>query len=476
MSNTQMFVGGAFVDTAQSKTIDIISPATGAVIDSGVVATVADVNVLVGAARDALASWSHSTGAQRSAALGRLAEAWDARSDELAAAVSQEMGMPVGASGVVNGFLPGATFRHYSAMASKVELEVTQEAVGRPGKVILRMNPVGVIAAIVPWNFPYVLVANKVGAALAAGCTIVVKPPVENVLSARIAAEIFEAAQLPAGVINMAAGDVEFSAALVAHPDVAKVAFTGSTAVGRSIGAVVGERLAGANLELGGKSAAIVLDDADLAHTLEQLPPLAFMNSGQTCFAQTRIIATPGVYDQVVAGLKAWAEAQVLGDPFDAATTMGPLVHQSSVVRSHRFITEGIAGGARLVAGGVDAAVPADGFFVAPTVLADADNDSSLCQDEIFGPVVSVIRADDEAHAIVLANASQYGLAGTVWTRSAETGMRVARQVEAGSFGINGYAPDMGAPWGGVKNSGTGREQGPQSIDSFTRIDTVYMF
>lgn len=476
MSNTQMFVGGAFVDTARKSTVDVINPATGAVVGSGVVATVADVDALVGAARDALPSWARSTGAQRSAALGRLADAWDARSDELAAAVSQEMGMPVGVSRIVNGFLPAATFRHYSGMASGVELEVTQQAVGRPGTVILRKNPVGVVAAIVPWNFPYVLVANKVGAALAAGCTVVVKPPVENVLSARIAAEVFEAAQLPAGVINMVAGDVEFSAALVAHPDVARVAFTGSTAVGRSIGAVVGERLAGANLELGGKSAAIVLDDADLAHTLEQLPPLAFMNSGQTCFAQTRIIATPGVYDRVVAGLKAWAEAQVMGDPFDAATTMGPLVHRSSVVRSHRYITEGIAGGARLVAGGVDAAVPADGFFVAPTVLADADNASSLCQDEIFGPVVSVIRADDEAHAIVLANASQYGLAGTVWTRSLETGMRVARQVEAGSFGINGYDPDMGAPWGGVKNSGTGREQGPQSIESFTRIDTVYTF
>lgn len=476
MSNTQMFVGGAFVDTAQKKTIDIISPATGNVIGSGVVATADDVNVIVGAARDALASWSHSTPAERSEALGRLAAAWATRSDELASVVSEEMGMPVGFSSIFNGFLPGLTYGYYSTLASAVEVETTQDALGRPGTVILRKNPVGVVAAIVPWNFPYVLVANKVGAALAAGCTVVVKPPVENVLSARIAAEIFEAAQLPAGVINMVAGDVEFSAALVAHPDVAKVAFTGSTAVGRSIGAVVGERLAGVNLELGGKSAAIVLDDADLAHALEQLPPLAFMNSGQTCFAQTRIIATPGVYDQVVAGLKAWAEAQVMGDPLDAATTFGPLVHHSSVVRSHRFITEGIAGGARLVTGGVDATVPAEGFFVAPTVLADADNASSLCQDEIFGPVVSVIRADNEAHAIVLANASQYGLAGSVWTSDAETGMRVARQVEAGSFGINGYQPDMGAPWGGVKNSGTGREQGPQSVDSFTRIDTVYTF
>jgi aldehyde dehydrogenase (NAD+) len=476
MSNTQMFINGAFADTTKKQQAEVINPSDGSILGSGVVATKEDVAPLVAAAKSALKVWSKTTPSERAAALGRLSAAWEARSAELVAAVSQEMGMPVGYSGIFNGFLPMATYGYYAELAGAIELETTQPALGREGTVILRKNPVGVVAAIVPWNFPYVLLANKIAPALAAGCTVIVKPPVENVISARIASEIFEAAGLPAGVINVVAGDVEFSQALVAHPDVDRVAFTGSTATGKAIGAVAGGRLASVNFELGGKSAAIVLDDADLAHTLENLPGLSFMNSGQTCFAQTRVIATPGVYDRVVEGFKGWAEAQVLGDPLADSTTFGPLVHAAAVTRSHKYTTDAVTAGARLVAGGPDAPVPAAGNFVAPTVLADADNSSSLCQNEIFGPVVSIIRAKDEDDAIRLANDVDYGLAGTVWTTSPETALRVARQVEAGSFGVNGYIPDMGAPWGGVKASGTGREQGPQAIDDFTRIDTVYVF
>jgi aldehyde dehydrogenase (NAD+) len=476
MSNTEMFINGGFADTAQKKLVEVTNPANGSVLGSGVVATKEDVEPLVASAKKALASWSRSTTEERVAALGRLAAAWEARSGEVAAAVSQEMGMPIAGSGIFNGFVPMATFGYYAGLAAEIELETSQPALGWPGSVILRKNPVGVVAAIVPWNFPYLLLANKIAPAIAAGCTVIVKPPVENLLSARIAAEIFEAAALPAGVINVVAGDVEFSQALVAHPDVARIAFTGSTPTGKAIGAVAGGRLASVNFELGGKSAAIVLDDADLAHTLTALPDAAFMNSGQTCFAPTRIIATPGVYDQVVEGFKAWAEAQVLGDPMAEGTTFGPLVHAAAVTRSHKYTTDAVAEGARLVTGGPDAAVPAGGNYVAPTVIADADNSSALCQNEIFGPVVSIIRAADEADAIRLANDVDYGLAGSVWTSNPETGMRVARQVEAGSFGINGYMPDLGAPWGGVKQSGTGRELGPQAIDDFTRIDSVYVF
>lgn len=476
MSHTQMFIDGAFADTAKKLTVDVINPATGQVVGTGALATKEDVAPLVAAAKGALTTWSKSTPQERAAALNRIADAWEARSAELVALTTQEMGMPIGSSGIFNGFLPGATYRYYAALAENMQLETTQDAIGRPGDVILRKNPVGVVAAIVPWNFPYVLLANKIGPALAAGCTVIVKPPVENVLSARVCAEIFAAADLPPGVVNVVAGDVEFSQELVANSGVDRVAFTGSSAVGKSIGAVVGGRLAGVNLELGGKSAAIVLDDADLTHTLEQLPPLSFMNSGQTCFAQTRVIATPGVYDQVVEGFKAWAESQVLGDPLDEKTTFGPLAHKAAVARSHAFTADGIASGARLVAGGPDAPVPASGQFVAPTVLADADNASTLCQEEIFGPVVSIIRAKDEDEAIRLANDSKYGLAGTVWTTNDETAMRVARQIQAGSFGINGYMPDMGAPWGGVKESGSSREQGAEAIDDFIRIDTIYRF
>lgn len=476
MTETRMFIGGAFAPTAKGKTVEVTNPFDGSLLGAGALATKEDVQPLVDAATTALHSWSQSTPTERAAVLNRLADAWEARMEEIARVTSQEMGMPIASSRIFNGILPMATFRYYAGLAEGIQTESVQPGVDTAREVVVRRNPVGVVAAIVPWNFPYVLLANKMGPSLAAGCTVIVKPPVENVLSAQICAEIIDTAGIPAGVVNVTAGDVEFSQELVANPGVDRIAFTGSTAVGKSIGATAGGRLAGVNFELGGKSAAIVLDDADLGHTLAALPPLAFMNSGQTCFAQTRVIVTPGVYDAVVEGFAAWAESQVLGDPLEETTTFGPLAHQAAVDRSARFVAEGIASGARLVAGGPEAAVPAKGQWFAPTVLADADNSSNLCQQEIFGPIVSIVRADDEADAIAKANNSEYGLAGTVWTTNDDTAMRVARQVQAGSFGINGYLPDMGAPWGGVKNSGTGRELGPQAIDDFTRIDTIYRY
>jgi betaine-aldehyde dehydrogenase len=305
---------------------------------------------------------------------------------------------------------------------------------------------------------------------------VVLKPPVENAFTARLIAEIAHKAGVPAGVLNVVVGDAEFGQGLVADPRVATVAFTGSTAVGRRIGAVVGERLGSCNLELGGKSAAIVLDDADLDATLPLLGPLAFRNSGQTCFAQTRIVATPGVYDAVVDGLASWARAQVMGPASDETTTFGPLATERQRDAVHGFIRSGLASGARLVTGGLEADVPPDGFFVAPTLLADVDNGSAVAQEEVFGPVVCVIRAADDDDAVRIANDSAYGLAGSVWTRDLESGEALARRVHAGTVGVNGYRPDMAAPFGGVKASGVGRENGPEGIDAYLRSDSLYLF
>jgi aldehyde dehydrogenase (NAD+) len=476
MERTQMYVGGTWRDTAAARMRELVDPATGETIGHGVIAGAGDADTVVAAARRAFQAWSRSSGAERADVLEAIARAWEARGGEIARLVTREMGMPLLQSEFHNAAGPVGLLRYYAGIARGFEAEESREPFAFEGRAIVRKNPVGVVAAIVPWNFPMMLLATKLGPALAAGCTVVVKPAEENALSGSLLGEIMAGAQVPAGVVNVAVGGPDFAAALVRHPHVDKVAFTGSTPVGRDIAGQVGHRLGAASLELGGKSAAIVLDDADLGHTLASLPPLSFMNSGQTCFAQTRVIATPGVYEQVVQGYARFAKEQVVGSPLDPDTTMGPVVSARQRERIAGFIEQGLTSGARMVAGGVDGEVPEHGFYVAPTVFADVDNSWPIAQEEIFGPVVCIIPAADEEDAIRIANDSVYGLAGSVWTGDVERGMEIARRIEAGSFGINGYLPDLSAPWGGVKASGTGRENGPEAIDGFLRADTIYKF
>ena len=471
-----VYLDGRFVPPAEGATAVLTDPSTGLPIATAAMGTAADVDAAVSAAERALPAWSAAGFAERAEVIDRLVAAWLRRSEEIAATVSREMGMPITMSRLTNGTGAAATLRYYADIARALDAEEQRTPMSFDGSVVVRRAPVGVVAAIAPWNYPCQLMATKIGPALAAGCTVVLKPPVENALTARILGELADEAEVPPGVLNVVVGDAAFGSGLVADPRVALVAFTGSTAVGRRIGSVVGERLGACNLELGGKSAAIVLDDADVDALIPALGPRAFRNSGQTCFAQTRIITTPGVHDAVVDGLASWARAQVLGHASDEATTFGPLATAAQRDRVRGFIEQGLADGAVLVAGGLDAEVPGDGFFVAPTLLDDVDNSSAVAQEEIFGPVVCVIRAVDEDDAVRIANDSPYGLAGSVWTGDQQRGAALARRIEAGTVGVNGYRPDMSSPFGGIKASGSGRENGPEGLEPFLRRDSLYLF
>jgi aldehyde dehydrogenase (NAD+) len=338
----------------------------------------------------------------------------------------------------------------------------------------VRREPVGVVAAIVPWNYPQALAAFKLAPALAAGCTVVLKAAPETALDALVFAEAARECGMPPGVLNVVPGGVEAGKHLVSHPGVDKVSFTGSTVAGRIIAEVCGRLLRPVTLELGGKSAAIILDDADLDATLRGLRSVSFVNNGQTCYLGSRILAPRSRYAEVIDALVTLVDGFTVGDPLDGATDIGPVVTARQRDRVLGYIEAGNDSGARLVAGG---GIPKDqprGWFVSPTVFADVDNSDRIAQEEIFGPVLAVIAYDDDADAIALANDSQFGLAGTVWSTDTDRATDVARAVKTGTIGVNGYQLDMGAPFGGVKASGLGRELGPEGLEEFFDLKSIY--
>jgi len=368
---------------------------------------------------------------------------------------------------------PAALARIYAGMIRQTPLEEDRQGL-LGGTIHISRKPVGVVGAIVPWNFPQCLAMFKLAPLLAAGCTVVIKPSPETVLDSLLLAEAVTESGLPPGVVNIVPAGREVGAYLVEHPDVDKVAFTGSTAAGRTIARRCGELLRPVTLELGGKSAAILLDDADLSESAEALFAATLLNNGQTCYLGTRVLAPRSRYDEMLALFAGMAGALQVGDSMDPETQIGPLASARQRERVESYIEKGRAEGARLIAGGGRPASVDRGWFVEPTVFADVDNHQTIAREEIFGPVLAIIPYEGVDEAVAIANDSDYGLGGSVWTADPERGAAVARRVETGSIGINHYAIDPAAPFGGVKASGLGRELGPEGLAPYLQLQTIF--
>ncbi|MFE3453317.1 aldehyde dehydrogenase [Nonomuraea sp. NPDC059194] len=467
-----LFIGGEWVAPAGTGIIEVVNPHTEQVIGSVPDGTPADMDRAVAAARDAFdhGPWPRLSFAERAEAIGRLAEIYAARQGEMAALITEEMGSPITFSQLAQAPQPLGMLQFYAEYGRTFQQE--EERPGLFGPSIVRREPVGVVAAVVPWNVPQFVSMTKIAPALLAGCTIVLKPAPETPLDAYLLAEMVREAGIPGGVLNIVPAGREAGEHLVSHPGVDKVAFTGSTAAGRRIASICGEQLKRCSLELGGKSAAIVLDDADLGASMGMLAIASLMNNGQACVAQTRILASHRRYDEVVEAVAGMVTSQAVGDPADPATGIGPLVARRQQERVEGYIRIGMDEGAKIVVGGLDR--PHDrGWYVAPTVFSGVHNDMRIAREEIFGPVLAVIPYEDEADAVRIANDSDYGLAGTVWTADAEHGMDIARQVRTGTYGVNCFMLEANVPFGGYKASGVGRELGPEGLSAYLEYKTI---
>ncbi|KDA05322.1 aldehyde dehydrogenase [Microbacterium sp. CH12i] len=458
-----------------AASITVINPADLSVVGTAPDGGAADVDSAVRAARLAFdeGPWPRMSGAERADWMERLADELERRGSEFAALVTDEIGQPVGLSSVMNGIVPGSHLRYYADQARQWQQEELRPNVTFPGESLIRREPIGVAGLITPWNYPLSLLTSKLAPALAVGCTVVAKPAAETPLDALLLAEAVTAIGFPSGVINVVTGGRETGAVLVSHPGIDKIAFTGSTAAGQEIAAQCGRRLIPVTLELGGKSAAVVLDDADLEQTLDALRGGSFMNSGQTCFLLSRVIVPERRAAEFTEGLVEVARGLTLGDPKDPSTDQGPLVSERIRTRVRTMVDEARASGARVLVGGADAAhLP--GFYYEPTVVTDVQPQSALAREEIFGPVVTVFTAASDDEAVRLANDSRYGLGGAVFSSDRDRAVRTARRVQSGTLGVNGYNPDLAAPFGGYKDSGLGRENGPEAMQNYVTIKAIY--
>jgi betaine-aldehyde dehydrogenase len=467
----RLYIGGELVEPAGSATIDVINPFTEEVAGRVPEGTTADVDRAVAAARTAFESdWSRMPVAERAEILGRASQGIQARMDDLTRLITTEMGSPYSWCMFGQVLAPTMVLDYYTELGKTFELEETRP--GMFGQVVVRKEPLGVAAAVVPWNVPLFVTILKLAPAFLAGCSVVLKPAPETPLSAYDLHEIFAEAGLPPGVLNIVAAGREVGEHLVTHPGIDKVGFTGSTAAGKRIAALCGELLRPCTLELGGKSAAIVLDDADLAQTVQGIIDGGILNNGQACVAQTRILASRSRYDEVVDALTEAVAAQVVGDPMDPATQVGPLVADRQRDRVLGLIDKGKNEGARVTTGGGRPAFDT-GFFVDPTVFADVTNDMTIAREEIFGPVLSVIAYDGVDDAVAIANDSPYGLSGSVWGADGAAAADIARRMDTGTVTINHFGMAFGAPFGGYKDSGLGRELGPEGVDAYLQKKSI---
>ncbi|HET6733182.1 aldehyde dehydrogenase [Mycobacterium sp.] len=468
----ELFIGGRWQAPATNRRISVISPHTEEPIGETPEAAPEDVDKAVAAARAAFdeGPWPRLNPLERMEKVEKLAAVYTGHMDEIADLITAEMGSPRSFSRT--GQAAGAVAQMHLTLATAREFPWVERRPGLFGEVHVRRAPVGVVGAIVPWNVPQFLIMPKLIPALIAGCTVVVKPAPETPLDAMWLAEMLEEIDLPEGVVSIIPGGRETGEALVRHPGVDKISFTGSSATGRHIATLCGEQLKRVSLELGGKSAAIILDDADIDHTVASLKTASLMNNGQACVAQTRILISERRHDQVVEALAEMMSGLHVGDPADEATDIGPLVAQRQQHRVQGYIQAGVDEGARIVLGGAD--TPHErGWYVRPTLFTDATNDMRIAREEIFGPVLTVLKYSDERDAVRIANDSDYGLGGSVWTADIAHGLEIAEQVRTGTFGINMYTLDTTCPFGGFKNSGIGREFGAEGLSAYVELQST---
>ena len=468
----KFYIGGQWVAPSAKETIEVHNAGNGEVMGRVPAGSEKDIDAAVAAARAALAGWSQTPVEKRAECLQKISDGLKARADELAKTIAQEVGMPVKLSARIQAGLPIANFANYAKILGSFVFEE------RIGNSLVVREPVGVVGAITPWNYPLHQITLKVAPALAAGCTVVLKPSEVAPFNAFILAEVIAAAGLPKGVFNLVTGlGPTVGEALVKHPQVDMISFTGSTRAGKRISEVAAQTVKRVALELGGKSASVILDDADLAAAVKGTVNGCYLNSGQTCTALTRMLVPESRYEEAAKLAAEIAKGFTLGDPMSEATRLGPLSSAAQLERVRGYIRKGVAEGAELLAGGADAPqdVPAGGYYVKPTVFGKVKPGSTIEQEEIFGPVLSIVTYKDEEDAVRIANDTPYGLAGAVWSKDEARAQKVARRIRAGQVDVNGGAFNMNAPFGGFKQSGHGREAGVYGLEEFLEYKSLQL-